>query len=338
MHRKLLPVLFFLLTVTWAKAQQQDSKTLQATAQNFVKQGDYANAVLVLNRARQQDPENTDVIKDLAYAQYLQEDYNKAEETIKPLLDNRSADVQTFQVAGLIYKAKDNEGEAEKVYRKALKKFPSSGILYNEYGNMLLDLKNNNAIRIWEKGIEVDPNYAGNYYNAAQYYSTAGDKIWSLLYAEIFVNMESYSKRTIDVKNLLLDTYRKLFTDIDLTKNADGKGEFVTAYLNTLNKQSALASLGVTPESLTMIRTRFVLTWDKTYASRFPYRLFEYHRQLLREGLFDAYNQWLFGPVQNLTAYQNWTSTHADTYKEFTDFQRGRVFKLPTGQSYQSKQ
>ncbi len=338
MYVKFLPVFLFTLAVTCASAQQPDVKTLQATAQNFVKQGDYANAVLVLNRARQQDPENTDVLKDLAFAQYLQEDYNKAEETIKPLLDRRDADVQTFQVAGLIYKAKDNSGEAEKIYKKALKKFPSSGILYNEYGNMLLDLKNNGAIRLWEKGIEVDPNYPGNYYNAAQYYSTAQDKVWSIIYAEIFVNMESFSRRTIEVKSLLLDNYRKLFTDVDLTRNLDGKSEFMAAYLTTLNKQSAVASMGVTPESLTMIRTRFVLNWDKTYASRFPFRLFEYHRQLLREGLFDAYNQWLFGPVQNLTAYQNWTSTHADTYKEFTDFQRGRVFKLPAGQNYQASQ
>jgi hypothetical protein len=65
--------------------------------------------------------------------------------------------------------------------------------------------------------------------------------------------------------------------------------------------------------------------------------LFEYHRQLLREGLFDAYNQWLFGPVQNLTAFQNWTTVHAESYKDFSDFQRGRVFKLPSGQNYQGK-
>lgn len=302
-----------------------------------MKQGDYANATLVLGRARQQEPDNRDVVRDLAFAYYMQEDYNKAEEVIKPLAESKDADVQIYQVAGLIYKAKDNAGDADKLYKKALKKFPSSGVLYNEYGEFLFDQRNNTAIQQWEKGIEVDPNHSGNYYNAARFYYTAGNKVWSIIYAEIFVNIESYSRRTIEIKNLLLDGYRKLFTDIDLTKNGEGKNEFTVAYLNTLNRQSAVASMGVTPESLTMIRTRFVLNWDKTYASKFPYRLFEYHRQLLKEGLFDAYNQWLFGPVQNLTAYQNWTSTHSEVYKEFADFQRGRVFKLPAGQNYQNR-
>lgn len=338
MHVKYLLIFSLVFFITNASAQQPDAKALQETARNFVKQGDYANAVLVLGRARQQEPDNTDIIKDLAFAQYMQEDYNKAEATIKPLADSKDATVDIYQVAGLIYKAKDNNSEAEKLYKKGLKKFPTSGILYNEYGELLFDQKNNSAIRQWEKGIEVDPNYSSNYYNAVQYYSKTTDKVWTIIYAEIFVNMESYSRRTIEVKNMLLDGYRKMFADVDLTKNQDNGNEFTTAYLTTLNKQSAIASIGVTPESLTMIRTRFVLNWDKTYAARFPFRLFEYHRQLLKEGLFDAYNQWLFGPVQNLTVYQNWTNNHAEVYKEFTDFQRGRVFKLPAGQSYQTKQ
>lgn len=337
MHIKNLLFLLCVVTVTNATAQQTDAKTLQETAKNFLKQGDYANAVLVLSRARQQEPDNASVVRELAFAYYMQEDYNKAEATIKPLAEDRDADVQIYQVAGLIYKAKDNAGEADKLYKKGLKKFPSSGVLYNEYGEFLSDQRNNTAIRQWERGIEVDPNYSGNYYNAARYYNTTANKVWSIIYAEIFVNMESYSRRTIEVKNMLLDGYRKLFTDVDLTKGAEGKNEFTMAYLNTLNRQSAVASMGITPESLTMIRARFVLNWDKTYASRLPFRLFEYHRQLLKEGLFDAYNQWLFGPVQNLTAYQNWTTTHNEAYKEFTDFQRGRVFKLPAGQNYQNR-
>ena len=67
--------------------------------------------------------------------------------------------------------------------------------------------------QIWEKGIEIDPNYSGNYYNAAQYYFFTQDKVWGLVYGEIFVNLESYSKRTAEMKDLLLEGYKKLFTD-----------------------------------------------------------------------------------------------------------------------------
>ena len=40
--------------------------------------------------------------------------------------------------------------------------------------------------------------------------------------------------------------------------------------------------------------------------------------------MFDAYNQWLFGAAENLTAFQAWTTTHSDDYTRFTDFQKGR--------------
>jgi hypothetical protein len=104
-----------------------------------------------------------------------------------------------------------------------------------------------------------------------------------------------------------------------------------------MNKQSALVSKGVTTASLTMIRTRFILDWYESNAARYPYRLFDYHQQLLREGMFEAYNQWLFGTVENLTAYDSWTRSHADEYKGFVAFQKARVFRIPAGQYYQAK-
>ncbi|MEO7768801.1 MAG: hypothetical protein ABIS01_15330, partial [Ferruginibacter sp.] len=94
------------------------------------------------------------------------------------------------------------------------------------------------------------------------------------------------------------------------------------------------ASGGIDPETLTMIRARFVLEWFHDSGAKYPNRLFEYHRQLLQEGMFDAYNQWLFGTVQNLAAYQNWINAHSSDNNEFTRFQRGRIYKIPPGQNY----
>ena len=117
----------------------------------------------------------------------------------------------------------------------------------------------------------------------------------------------------------------------------NNKSAFAKAFLQAMNKQSSLVSRGVTTASLTMVSTRFILDWYETNAAKFPHRLFDYHQQLLREGMFEAYNQWLFGTVENLTAYDNWTKTHLDEYKGFTAFQKTRVFRVPPGQYYQSK-
>ena len=67
----------------------------------------------------------------------------------------------------------------------------------------------------------------------------------------------------------------------------------------------------------------------------FRSRLFDYQRQLLNGGMYDAYNEWLFGTAENLPAFQAWCNTHSDEYSRFVNFQKGRVFKLPEGQYYQ---
>ena len=101
-----------------------------------------------------------------------------------------------------------------------------------------------------------------------------------------------------------------------------------------MNKQSFLASQGINAETLTMIRARFILDWNSNGTARFAHRLFDEHRKLLQEGMFDAYNQWLLGSVQNLAGFQNWISTHSTEYAAFTDFQKSRVFAMPAGQYY----
>lgn len=318
-------------------AQTEDAKTLHETAKGFMRSGDFDNAVIVLTRALQQDKKSLELQKDLVMSYYLKRDYVKALEGVKSLVDRDDADVVVYQLAGNVYKALEEAKECEKAYKKGLKKFPKSGPLYSEYGELLWATKDYSAINQWEKGIQLDPSYSGNYYNAALYYFYTKDKVWSLIYGEIFVNMESLSQRGIAMKQQLLRAYKeKLFAEADLMKGEEkNKSEFAKAFLQTMSKQSSVANKGITVETLTMIRTRFILDWYPTNAAKFPLRLFDYQQQLLKEGLFDAYNQWLFGAAENLAAYDSWSKAHADQYEAFNAFQRNRIFKMPTGQYYQ---
>jgi tetratricopeptide (TPR) repeat protein len=291
--------------------------------------GDYNNAILVLNRAAQMDKNNLEIQKDLVQNYYLTPPVSKALEGVKAIVDRDDADVMTYQIAGNVYKALEEVKDCEKMYKKALKKFPKSGPLYSEYGELLWAIKDFSAIDQWEKGIEVDPASAGNYYNAARYYFYTKDKVWSLVYGEIFVNMESLSERGAAMKALLLQAYKeKLFTDPNLMAGEEkNKSEFAKAFLRTMEKQNSLTTRGINVETLTMIRTRFILDWYNNNSARYPFRLFDYQQQLIREGMFEAYNQWLFGPVENLAAYDNWTKTHAEQYTNFSTFQKSRVFR-----------
>jgi tetratricopeptide (TPR) repeat protein len=319
---------------------QQDVAQLRETALTFQKQGDYANAILILNRALQQQPNDIMVLTDIAYTYYLQKDYAKALEVIKPLVESDEAEIRTYQVGGNIYKAIEEVKDCDKMFKKALKKYPNSGVLNSEYGELLWAKKEpEEAINQWEKGIQADPSYAGNYYHAAKYYYAIPDKVWSLVYGEIFVNMESYSTRTAEIKMLLLESYKKFFTESDIFKQykARKKTNFEDAFLEVMEKQSSLAASGITTNSLIMIRTRFILEWFEVNGKKFPHRMLEQQQYLIREGMYDAYNQWLFGATANILEYQNWTNANSDAQSKFTYYQRNRVFKMPPGQFYGGK-
>ncbi len=320
-------------------AQNEDVKTLHATARSFMQQGDFNNAVIVLTRALQQDKNNLELQKDLISSYYYKRDYDKALEGVKSIMDRNDVDVVCYQLAGNVYKALEQVKDCERTYKSGLKKFPKSGPLYSEYGELLWAKKDFSAIDLWEKGIKEDPSYSGNYYNAALYYYYTKDKVWNLVYGEVFVNMESLTERAASMKQLLLDGYKqKLFTDPDLLKDLDkNKNGFSKAFLECMNKQTGLANHGITTETLTMIRTRFILEWFSKYGDTYPFKLFDYQRQLIQEGMFNAYNQWLFGSVENLAGYDNWNKLHTEEYSNFTAFQKTRIFKMPQGQYYQAK-
>lgn len=328
--------IYFVLLVAFFdhSLHAQDVTQLHENARTFMRQGDYSNAILILNRAAQLQPSNIDISKDLGLNYYFAKEYKKALDIYKPLLDREDTDDQCFQVASDIYLALQEPKESEKILKKGLKKFPSSGALYNELGELMWTQKDYDAIKQWEKGIEMQPGFAKNYYNACKYYYFSTDKVWSILYGEIFINIDPLSSHSPEIKNILLESYKKLFAEADLEKSNKENNSFVEAYLKTMNKQSTLAAYGIDTESLVMIRIRFILDWTENYKSKFPFKLFEMQQQLLQEGLFDAYNHWIFTAAQNLPAYQNWTNTHVEEYNAFNRFQKSRIFKIPTGQYY----
>ncbi|MBS1972912.1 MAG: hypothetical protein JST13_01070, partial [Bacteroidetes bacterium] len=262
--------------------------------------------------------------------------YEKAMAVAKPLTERSDGDVQSYQILGMVYKATEQRKECEKMYKQALKKFPESGVLYNEYGEVIGTENGPAAIKLWEKGIEADPGFATNYYNASKYYYTKNEKMWCALYGEIFANMESYSARTAEMKGILLAVYKKIFADEALLKNQKIKNEFESAVVNGLSAQANAVSNGVNTETLTVMRTEFILSWFNQKITRFPFRLFDYQQQLLKEGMFNAYNEWLFGAEEDLAKFQTWTKTHDEEYNRFIAFQKGRIFKVPGGQYYQA--
>jgi hypothetical protein len=164
--------------------------------------------------------------------------------------------------------------------------------------------------------------------------------LWCILYGEIFVNIESYSQRTASIKSILLDTYKKLYTDVAIAKLATNKknSAFENILYKILLKNVAPAQTGINTENLTILRTRFLLDFYYLKINeKYPWQMFAQQQFLLKQGLFDAYNQWLFGAVASPSMYQNWIQVHDQEAAAFKTFQQSRVFKVRNGEYYKIK-
>ncbi len=325
-----------------------DAQNLFLSSNSFITKGDYSNAILVLNRAIQLAPDSLQYRQQLAYTYYLNQDYDRASGIIKPLLKKEEATVTTFQIGGDIFQAvKDLKG-AEKLYKRGLRKFPGSGELDNELGQLYFNTsKYSDALRTWVKGIQVDPGYSLNYYNAARMYYYSNDKAWAIIYGEIFINLESFTAHTAEIKGILLESYKKLFANpralvgdlpaMDAGSNSRDRQtvlDFRKAFLRVLGKNAEVITSGITPETLVMLRTRFLLDWNNFYRIYYPFALFDYQQALIQQGLFEAYNQWVFGPAANYGAFKNWTVLHKADYDRLINYLQDHPLKLLSGQFY----
>src|SRR5690349_21155873 len=93
-----------LLSVSLCMAVLAQDTPLE-TARTFMRNGDFDNAILVLNNALKQDPNNIDLKKDLVLSYTYKRDFSKALDVVKPMLEDDNADEQTYQVAGNVYRA-----------------------------------------------------------------------------------------------------------------------------------------------------------------------------------------------------------------------------------------
>jgi tetratricopeptide (TPR) repeat protein len=312
---------------------QPSISDLKKTAKTLTKEGDYENATLVFNKILEKEPQDFEILKDFALLNYLKRDFAKSIEISKQLVEKPESDEACFQILGLNYKEILQYKDCEKMYKNGLLKFDSSGVLYNELGELYQLQKNTTeAIKQWEKGIERDPNYANNYFNAASFYSNNKEYFWTIVYGEIFINLESYTQRTSQMKEAVLDAYKK-----NLYLGVEAKAKTNAFEKEVLSMHSTVTS-SVTVTLLTALRTKFILEWYfNKHNEKFAFRLFDQQRYLIREGLFDAYNQWIFGVASNPIEYTNWAKNHAKEIADFTQFQQARVFKLTTGQYYKFK-
>jgi tetratricopeptide (TPR) repeat protein len=307
-------------------------------AGDHLNKGQYDNAAALYKQAIRMAPDNIALRKDLAYTYLLKREYNTAREIITQVLKSSAADAQVYQIASAIELQDGKSAKAKRIINNGLDKFPHSGVLYNAKGNhMITESKSAKpALKEWLRGIAVDPAFPTNYYNAAKTLFKEGDYIWTIIYAEKFVNLESQTAKAVEMRKILFDAYKQVFqlkyadgipdfnTNPSASKNA--KLKFEDAFVHAINANISTVADGFSLDNVSMLRTRFLIFWNNHYEERFPQSIISYQSRLMKAGHYPAYNQWLFGAMISSQEFSTWLGQFKSAYQKFEQWKQTNVY------------
>ena len=282
-------------------------------------------AIAIYDELIKKHPDVSGLKFEKAYCYYQKQDYKNAYKTLKPTLSAPDANPQYFAVAGNAQDMMGKPKDALKTYQAGLEKFPDSGYLHLETGNVLIGLGYTaQGVGYYEHGIEVDPGFASNYYRAAQYLFS-DYPIKSIIYAETHnLIYDPNGPRWPEVSKLLYDAYNEnIHFEADTVRTTFARDRTITidkkdvesgasptslleqmsriarelSFSDAMNESvdaEALNAAGgqLTLAELTAIRRRFLENYDnkKGKYDKFSFLLFDFQKKILDAGHWEAYN------------------------------------------------
>lgn len=360
--------LVFLLLFSFAMNAQSGAEmkadSLALIGMNLMDEGEIAAAIDYLEQAKVIFPGKATYDYEIGLAHYKGGDYGAALPVFRSLLKGTDSQPLYYQMLGNTYDVLGKRKKAKKVYEEGIEKFPNSGPLYLESGVVAMSEEDYNLARYyWEKGIQVDPTHPSNYYWATKFFASTSEKVWALLYGEIFLNLEFGTERVDEISGLLFELYNEVYVvesdtsgSFDLTKSGftisvdrlnletlqannfallPFEGEFATKYAVTAIVYSG-GPLDL--EGVHQARTVFLQAWmdeEKNSQEKYPFVLFPYQAELIETDNFQLYNYFLFraGDMESFGAFYQENDLEYDAFFEwynehnldFTNYNHSRL-------------
>jgi len=329
-------VLFYFILCLSVYSQSDKEKALQLgnKAVELEDEGKFDEALKLLDEALKLDPGNSDILYEKAYSYYGLKQYDKTKNILEKLMQKGKPHELYYDLLGNAYDMSGETDKAVEIYKAGLKDYPNSGRLYLE----LCVAENNRmnfeqALIYCEKGISVDPKYPSNYYWASKYYCNSSEKVWGLIYGEIFMNLERGGKRTEEISELLYKTYKRAITiesdtniSVKLSKKANilfiGKKEeeskfpfeFIYEFVTTI---SVVSEKTIDINSIDRIRTRFLEMYFKMgHDKKYPNILFDFQKEIQNSGNLETYNHWIV-MKGNEEEFGKWYNDNLDKWDKF---------------------
>jgi tetratricopeptide (TPR) repeat protein len=340
----LLGALLAIASAATAQSARERAEELARTAVEAMDDGRIIHAIALLDSAIALDRHELSYRYEKGYALLLNHDYPGGLAVIEPLLGDTAATDYYYQLAAALRTAQGDSIAAVAVLKAGIERFPGSGLLHLELGSRAEAAGSfHEAVAIYERGMRAQPAYPDNYYRAALILANSSERIWGLIYGEMFMNLERESERTQRMGALLLETYRKAIevggdsafalhfsqqmtalhaagpvrSDAMLEAMARPEWLYEMTAMQAIPVSDHCRKQGVTLDCLDQFRTEFTRRWfDQKLDEKLASPLFEWHRLLLELGYFDEYNHWLLGAGDPQEFY-TWVESQPEAFELF---------------------
>lgn len=358
--KKLLISAILVMNITMISGQTKEdidkAAELGKQAVQLMDNGEFEESLQLLQEAKSLDPENISYPYEVAYAHYMMKDFETAIGLMKKLIDHPQVYDQIYQFLGNMHDITGNPDKAIEIYHQGMKKFPKSGKCYLEAGIVEIRREDyDKAVEYWENGILVDPYYSSNYYWLAKTFAMTDEKIWTLIYGEMFMNMEPGSSRTEEISKLIYKTYQegvKKNSDSTFSINYTKKGFHIElsgkkdlkkikrsglpfeGSFDVVFTMAAVSHLDpFDPTGIVKARTNFIGIWMDKHDKNYPHPLFQFHQSILEAGHFETYSYWLISRADH-EFFDTWYDNNEEEFNAFAEWFKANSIELTKKDKY----
>ena len=318
-------------------ADRERALTLAREAITLMDDGEYEPSLKLLREAEQLDPDNATYPYEIGYAYYLQKDYKSAIKVMKKALKVGKRAPQMYSIVGNSYDYLGKQKKAVKIYEEGIKRYPESAIFHVELGILHYRQQDyNTAAAYWEAGIRADPNYPSNYFHLTSLFSNTDEHIWTVLYGEMFLNLEAGSERTEMISSLVCNAYRKAIQlEGDTTRIAFSRNVTMSISDFTDLKLPAPLMFGTTMEIATTViaggeelncttlhklRSSFLTSWyEMGHNVTYPNPAIERMKAVADAGHLEPYNYYIVGEGDRV-GWEFWVDSHKEEFSAFVEW------------------
>jgi len=297
----------------------------------------YSKARQYFYDAQTGDPDNIKYTYNIGFSFFKEGDYDNAIKQITPLTSRDDVTIDCYRILGNSYDLQGNYPQAVKLLNEGLEKFPTGGPLYLDLG--IIEYIRDNfgaALNYWEQGIANAPLYADNYFWASKLLLNSNLKVWTVVYGEIYLNLERDSDKFKEVSKLVYDAYRAILghqvvSDEDQLTFTDKKFNGMTNALQNIFAQleTNYGSLFSSEEKVPLrfvndMRQQFLYEWNKQYRGNYDNAFFQFVNEINNNGYFTEYSYWVTssGKPDDFISYQKLNQSRYVKFLNYFAFEK----------------